>query len=236
MGYFLKIQELHCNADSQWCSAQKRGSTSTRSRSDLFVTVHLLDETSAVPSLGKLCDDHGYSYEWVSGQKPRLTKEVKTFVCKTDNFVPLVDPGLSTSSGSNSSSTSTSQDLSTTSPAQERSDELAPREWCGSPSKTQNKNKKGMAVEMRTTVCEIFLDGWRSSQQIWRIQKCMHRTHFSGLRFGVPYESGIKIKEAQSLYSLPKRSKLRSLLANYKDKGSLQKTHWRSSTSSRKVW
>ena len=49
---------------------------------------------------------------------------------------------LSTSSGSNSSSTSTSQDLSSTSPAQERSDELAPREWCGSPSKTQNKNKK----------------------------------------------------------------------------------------------
>ena len=39
------------------------------------------------------------------------------------------------------SSTSTSQDLSTT-PPQERSDELAPREWCGSSSKTQNKNKK----------------------------------------------------------------------------------------------
>ena len=61
--------------------------------------------------LGKLCEDHGYSYEWVSGQKPRLTKEGKTIVCKTDNFVPLVVPGFSTSSGSNSSSTSTSQDF-----------------------------------------------------------------------------------------------------------------------------
>ena len=44
---------------------------------DLFVTVQLLEETPAVPSLGKLCDDHGYSYEWVSGQKPRLTKQGK---------------------------------------------------------------------------------------------------------------------------------------------------------------
>ena len=49
---------------------------------------------------------------------------------------------VSTSSGSKSSSTSTSLDLSSTSPAQERSDELAPREWCGPPSKTQNKNQK----------------------------------------------------------------------------------------------
>ena len=50
------------------------------------------------------------------------------------------------------------------------------------------------------------------------------------------YESGIKIMEAQYLYSLPKRPKLRSLLANQAYKGCLQKTHWRSSTSSRKVW
>ena len=25
-------------------------------------------------SLGKLCEDHGYSYEWASGQKPHLKK------------------------------------------------------------------------------------------------------------------------------------------------------------------
>ena len=73
-------------------------------------------------------------------------------------------PRLSTSSRTNSSSTSTSQDL-LTSPAQERSDELAPRECCGSPSTTQNKNQKRMTVEMRTTVCEIFLSGWRGSTE-----------------------------------------------------------------------
>ena len=41
---------------------------------DLFVTVKLLEDTPAVLSLGKLCDDHGYSYEWTSGQKPQLIK------------------------------------------------------------------------------------------------------------------------------------------------------------------
>ena len=61
-------------------------------------------------------------------------------------------------------------------------------------------------------------------------------THFSGLGFGTSYESGTKIKEAQCLYSLPKIPKLRRLLENQNEKGSLQKTHWRSSTSSRKVW
>ena len=95
---------------------------------DLFVTVQLLEETSAFLSLGKLCEDHGYSYEWVNRQKPRLTKEEKTIICKTDNFVPLVVPRLSANSGSNSSSTSIPQDSSSTSSssATERSDEPAP--------------------------------------------------------------------------------------------------------------
>ena len=43
---------------------------------DLLVTVMLLQETPAVLSLGKLCEDHGYTYHWSSGQKPHLTKEL----------------------------------------------------------------------------------------------------------------------------------------------------------------
>ena len=60
---------------------------------NLFVTVQLLEETPAVLSPGKLCEDHGYSYEWVSGQKPRLIKDGNSILCKTDNFVLRVDPG-----------------------------------------------------------------------------------------------------------------------------------------------
>ena len=44
---------------------------------DLFVTVQILEDTPAVPSLGKLCEDHGYSYEWASGQKPHCVKKVE---------------------------------------------------------------------------------------------------------------------------------------------------------------
>ena len=39
---------------------------------DLFVTVQILDDTFAVLSFGKLCEEHGYSTKWTSGQKPHL--------------------------------------------------------------------------------------------------------------------------------------------------------------------
>ena len=42
---------------------------------DLFVTVQILDDTPAVLSLGKLCEERRFSYEWASGQKPHLTME-----------------------------------------------------------------------------------------------------------------------------------------------------------------
>ena len=38
-----------------------------------FVTVQLLEETLVVPSQGKLCKNHGCSYEWVSAIEPQLT-------------------------------------------------------------------------------------------------------------------------------------------------------------------
>ena len=126
---------------------------------NLFVTVPLLEETLAVLLLGKLCEDHGHSHEWVSGQEPRLTKGGKTIISKTDNFVRSVVPGLSANSESVSSSTSPSQDSlrrkaeqaprelvrlassSSSSSVIERSDELASRRLVQSPE-IQNQNKK----------------------------------------------------------------------------------------------
>ena len=110
---------------------------------DLFVTVQVLDDTPAVLSLGKLCEENGYSYEWFSGQKPRLTKNGQEFLCKAEKFVPLVVPGLSSNSGTSSSSTSPPQDSSSTnsSVATERSDKQAPGDWRDSIT-SQNKNKK----------------------------------------------------------------------------------------------
>ena len=73
---------------------------------DLFVTVKLLEDTPAVLSLGKLCEDDGYFYEWTSGQKRQLIKDGRRTKCSTENFVPIVVPGSSTSSSSSATPTS----------------------------------------------------------------------------------------------------------------------------------
>ena len=72
---------------------------------DIFLTRKVLENTPAVLSLGKLCDENGYSYDWINGQKPHLIKNEIRIPCNTENFVPIVVPGL-TSSSSGSSSTS----------------------------------------------------------------------------------------------------------------------------------
>ena len=63
-----------------------------------FLTLKVLENTPAVLSLGKLCDENGYSYEWINGQKPHLIKDGIRIICNTENFVPIVVPGLSSSS------------------------------------------------------------------------------------------------------------------------------------------
>ena len=62
----------------------------------------VLEDTPTILSLGKLCDEHGYSYEWINGQKPHLIKNGIRIQCNTENFVPIMVPGLSTSSSSSS--------------------------------------------------------------------------------------------------------------------------------------
>ena len=73
---------------------------------DIFLTMKVLDNTPAVLSLGKLCDEHGYSYEWIFGQKPHLIKDGIRIPCNTENFVLIVVPGLSSSSSGSDPSTS----------------------------------------------------------------------------------------------------------------------------------
>ena len=53
-------------------------------------------------------------------------------------------------------------------PASERSDELTPRNWSRNPG----------IQRIRMTVCEIFQNGWRSSQIISRMQRCLHQHTF----------------------------------------------------------
>ena len=74
---------------------------------DMFLTMKVLDNTPAVSSLGKLCDENGSSYEWINGQKPHLIKDGIRTPCNTEIFVPIVVPGLSSSSSGSSSTSKT---------------------------------------------------------------------------------------------------------------------------------
>ena len=75
---------------------------------DIFLTMKVLENTPAVLSLGKLCVENGYSYEWINGKKPHLIKDGIRIICNTENFVPIVVPGLSSSSSGSSSTLRTS--------------------------------------------------------------------------------------------------------------------------------
>ena len=73
----------------------------------IFLTVKVVVDTQAVLSLGKLCDEHGYSLVWINGQKPHLIKNGIRIQCNTENFVLIVVPSFSTSSSSSLPSSTT---------------------------------------------------------------------------------------------------------------------------------
>ena len=75
---------------------------------DIFLTMKVLENTPAALSLGKLCDENGYSYEWMDQwSKRHLIKDGIRIPCNTENFVPIVVPGLSRSSSGSSSTSKT---------------------------------------------------------------------------------------------------------------------------------
>ena len=54
---------------------------------DVFLIMKVLENTPAVLSLGKLCDENGHSCEWFNGQKPHLIENGISIPCNTENFV-----------------------------------------------------------------------------------------------------------------------------------------------------
>ena len=77
---------------------------------DIFLTLKVLANTPAVLSLGEHCDENGYSYEWINGQKPHLIKNAIRIQCNSENFFPVVVPGLSRSSSGSTSKTPSKQE------------------------------------------------------------------------------------------------------------------------------
>ena len=52
----------------------------------LFVKLILQQETPAVLSWEKLCEEHGYTFHWESGQNPHLIKEGNRIDCNFFNL------------------------------------------------------------------------------------------------------------------------------------------------------
>ena len=133
---------------------------------DLSVKVMLLEETRAVLSSGKLCEDHGYTYHWISGQKPQLISNGKRFDCNISNYVPYMVPGSPASSFTDFSIifiTGFVIDVNrhTTNPVPER---------CGStseevrgnplhkPTENENKNKNEGREDVQSALLHDLLD------------------------------------------------------------------------------
>ena len=102
------------------------------------------EASPAVLSLGKLCEDHGYFYHWTSRQKPQLIKEGRRIQCNTANYVPIVVPGLSSSSASPTSPASLQQDsvVSTLRPETTRSENTSSQARGGLVARTNRNWKK----------------------------------------------------------------------------------------------
>ena len=108
---------------------------------DIFLTMEVLEDTPAVSSPGKLCDEHGYSYERINGRKPHLIQKKIRIQGNTENFVPIVVPGLSTSSSSSShpSTSMTHLRLERNHPASSPSSSTSPTTTVLSDSETRER-------------------------------------------------------------------------------------------------
>ena len=168
---------------------------------DIFLTMKVFENTLAVLSIGKLCDESGYSYEWINGQKPHLIEDGIRIFCNTENFVPIVVAGLSSSSSASSSTSRTlmkqESHSSSSSPSSPTVDEISVREKedapdsdispvpvsefvddrSGKPEEIQaNKipktNQKETTIERETrVVIQRSRNGCKNSGKIWWIMK-----------------------------------------------------------------
>ena len=194
-----------------------------------------LKKTPAVLSLGKLCEDHGSSYHWTSGQKPHLTKKGKRIDCNISNCVPFVVPGLSASSS--------------TTPTQERSGSSFGETRCINQQKPKTKLKMKDAKKYKVIYFMTCRIGCWSSKRIWSMN-VVFQSHGETLSLDIedtsssshelPMESRAKAEPGSGEHSVythfPKDPNCDICLKTKNNEGVLQKTCWYSRAQSGKLW
>lgn len=58
----------------------------------IYVWAYVLDCDVAVLSLGMLCDEEGFTYQWVPNSPPTLVKDDFSVTCYPSNNVPVIFP------------------------------------------------------------------------------------------------------------------------------------------------
>ena len=84
---------MHMISKKDLNSSELKTLTTSRSFTTVITVngeVQTHEEAPTVLSLGKLCDENGYSYVWINGQKPQLIKNGIRIQCDTDSFVLIV--------------------------------------------------------------------------------------------------------------------------------------------------
>ena len=228
---------------------------------DIFVKVMFLEETPAVLSLGRLCEDHGYTYHWTSGQKPHLIRNGKRIDCKISNSVPFVVLGLSASSSSTTPSptspSSSSQDSVfdvnryTGSPVPARSGSTS-EELRGHPlhesTETEHKNKNGHSEEVQRNFSHELNDWLQefrenlvdesTSTEPWRNPE-QGSQDTSKSSHELPMEPWAKVEPGSGKHSenthFPKDPNC-DICLKTKIEGFLQKTYWYSRAQSGTFW
>ena len=155
---------------------------------DLLVKVMLLEEIPAVLSLGELYEDHGYTYHWISGQKPHLIKNGKRIDCNISNYVPFVVPGFSASASSTTVHLllhhlhhRTPYLMSQDTPKIKYKKEVEVRvksfgeTHCMNPQKPKTKIKLRNTKKYKETYRMICLIGYRKSERFW-LMKVLHQS------------------------------------------------------------
>ena len=239
---------------------------------NMFLTMKVLENTPAVLSLGKRCDENGYSYEWINGQKSHLIR----IMCDTENFVPIVVPGLSSSSSGSSSTSRTpmrqeshSSTSSSSSPSSPTVGDLSVRvredapnrdifpvpvselvdERSGKPEEIQankipNPNKKETMIARSDPLCSDDSENPEWLQEFREnlvddeipLQGGSHASssHEVSLELTTKRREDLGKHNVHTHFLKDRYCEICKTDQNYK--GPVQKTQWRSRTSSCKFW
>ena len=217
----------------------------------------LLEDTLAVLSLGKLCEDHGYTYHWTSGRGPHLTKKgqqnslphIKLCTIRCPWFIDefLCNAPHLLLHHLHSQDSVFHVGRYTENPVPKRSGNTS-EELRGNPLHEPQKpktNTRGIRRSTKRYIAWIAWIGYRNSERIWLmkvLQQSLWETQSKEVQvnfwtsIGGASKSGTRFGLAKCLHALSEGPKLWYLLEDKNNKGFLQKTCWYSRAQSGTCW